>query len=91
MAADNHKIAELGDGSFAGEISFKLKQPATATVRITTPTRVVEWSQDSLHDLLQRNPGMKNCVEALISTDMARKLTPQMATRMDEGAVTYLP
>jgi hypothetical protein len=78
MAAENAKIAELGDGNFAGEISFKLKQPATATVRIKEPTRIVEWSQENLHGLLKRNPAMRNCVETLISTDMARKLTPMV-------------
>lgn len=77
--AENDKIAEVSDGNFVGEISFKLNQPATATVRIKVPTRMVEWSQQKLHDLLRRNPAMRSCVETLISTDMARKLTPASA------------
>ena len=74
------KVAEVNTGCFVGEISFKLKQPASATVSSQKNTRIVQWPQDKLHELTDKYPGMKNCVDGLISNDLAMKLAPTINT-----------
>ncbi len=69
-------VAELGAGTFIGEISFTLGKAATATVKCLLPTRVLGWDQQELHAFLARNPGMKPKFENMIAGDLARKLTP---------------
>jgi hypothetical protein len=76
VTVNGKKVAEVKTGNFVGEVSFKLNKPATATVATQKNTRIVQWSQFELKELFQTNPGMKNCVEALISTDLAKKLSP---------------
>lgn len=78
IIGNDKKVAEVITGSFVGEISFKLKQPANATVLSQKNTHIIQWPQDKLHEFLDKNPGMKNCFEGLISTDLAMKLTPSM-------------
>lgn len=77
VKVDGETVAEVHTGNFVGEVSFKLNQPATATVVTQQNARVVQWYQYELKELFESNPGMKNCVEALISTDLARKLRPK--------------
>jgi CRP-like cAMP-binding protein len=79
VIADGKKVIEVKTGSFVGEISFKLQQPANATVEAQKNTRVVQWPQGDLSELIAKNPGMRNCVEALISIDLAKKLRPKSA------------
>lgn len=77
VIVNGKKVADVKTGNFVGEVSFKLNKPATATVTTQENARIVQWSQFELKELFESNPGMKNCVEALISTDLAKKLTPR--------------
>lgn len=76
VMVEDKKVAEVKTGNFVGEVSFKLNQPASATVITQSGTRIVRWEQSQLKGFFDKNPGMKNCVEALISTDLAKKLSP---------------
>ena len=67
-------VAHLRDGSFIGEISFLRGGDATATVRTERPTRYLSWSKEDLNKLLNRNPSMRFAMQAVISTDLTKKL-----------------
>ena len=70
-------VAELGDGQFAGEVSFLKEQPATATVVVKQATRYLEWEKSKLRELLERNPALKAPLETILTTDLAEKISKQ--------------
>lgn len=70
-------VAELGDGQFAGEISFLKEQPATATVIVKTATRYLEWEKEKLRELLKRNPALRAPLETILTADLAEKFRKQ--------------
>ncbi len=74
IVVDGQVKAQLSDGALVGEVSFSLKQNASADVIASTPVRIVSWSQDALLDITKRNPAMKNSIEAVITQDLAKKL-----------------
>lgn len=67
-------FAELLDGNFIGEVSFISGGAATATVRAVEPTRYLAWSKKEIDGLLSRNPSMRLAMQALLSSDLSRKL-----------------
>jgi hypothetical protein len=67
-------FAELQDGNFIGEVSFISGGAATATVRATEPTRYLAWSKKDFDSLLNRNPTMRLAMQALLSSDLSKKL-----------------
>ena len=69
------EVARLKDGNFIGELSFITGGAATATVRALRPTRYVSWPKEAVRQLLNRNPSMKFAMQALLSTDLSKKLT----------------
>jgi CRP-like cAMP-binding protein len=64
----------LKDGNFIGEVSFITGGAATATVRALQPTRYIAWPKDAIRHLLNRNPSMRFAMQALLSTDLSKKL-----------------
>lgn len=69
------KHAECIDGDFIGEMSFTTSGPASATVRAASdPLRVVRWPKADLRKVLERNPNLALSLQAVLGTDMARKL-----------------
>jgi hypothetical protein len=69
------RAVRLFDGAFIGEMSFSLDKPANADVIVETPSRILYWSQDELRAFLKRNPAMKNHFSAIITEDLAKKLS----------------
>lgn len=74
VEAQGEPVAELRDGNFIGEISFIRGGDATATVKVTEPTRYLAWTKESLSKLLNRNPSMRFAMQAVLSTDLTKKL-----------------
>jgi hypothetical protein len=68
------KVTELRGGDFAGEMSFMTGLPAAATVTTLEATRYLAWEKNALRRLLDRNPSMRNALQAELSDDMAKKL-----------------
>lgn len=68
------EVAKLKDGNFIGEVSFITGGAATATVRALRPTRYVAWPKEAIRQLLNRNPSMKFAMQAMLSTDLSKKL-----------------
>jgi hypothetical protein len=68
------EVAKLKDGNFIGEVSFITGGAATATVRALMPTRYVAWPKEAISRLLNRNPSMRFAMQAMLSTDLSKKL-----------------
>src|SRR6202048_3194991 len=68
------EVAKLKDGNFIGEVSFITGGAATATVRALMPTRYIAWPKEEISKLLNRNPSMRFAMQAMLSTDLTKKL-----------------
>ena len=55
-------------------LSFITGGTATATVRALQPTRYVSWPKEAVKQLLNRNPSMRFAMQAMLSTDLSKKL-----------------
>lgn len=64
----------LAAGVFIGEIGFLLNRPASATVKVKSGTRYVEWSREGLSSLLNKYPALKTALDARLSIDLAAKV-----------------
>lgn len=74
VEANGQEVARLKDGNFIGEVSFITGGDATATVRALQPTRYIAWPKDAISQLLNRNPSMRFAMQAMLSTDLTKKL-----------------
>jgi Popeye-like protein len=71
---DGKEVAKLKDGNFIGEVSFITEGAATATVKALIPTRYIAWPKVAIKALLNRNPSMRFAMQAMLSTDLSKKL-----------------
>lgn len=71
---DGNIATTLNQGAFIGEMSFTTNEPASATVKVATPTRLVRWPQDRLRQLLKQHRSLGVAIQAVVSTDMVQKL-----------------
>jgi len=74
VETDGKEVAQLKDGNFIGEVSFITGGAATATVKALQPTRYVAWPKEAISQLLNRNPSMRFAMQAMLSTDLSKKL-----------------
>ena len=84
------EVAKLKDGNFIGEVSFITEGMATATVRALMPTRYIAWPKVAVKALLSRNPSMRFAMQAMLSTDLSKKLmkrAPSFHGKMDLDAI----
>lgn len=88
------EVAKLKDGNFIGEVSFITGGAATATVRALMPTRYIAWPKEEISKLLNRNPSMRFAMQAMLSTDLSKKLmhrAPSFHGKMDLDAILKKP
>lgn len=86
VETNGKEVARLKDGNFIGEVSFITGGNATATVRALQPTRYIAWPKEAVSRLLNRNPTMRVAMQALLSTDLSKKLmrrAPSFHGRID--------
>jgi hypothetical protein len=84
------EVARLKDGNFIGEVSFIAGGAATATVRALMPTRYIAWPKEEISQLLNRNPSMRFAMQAMLSTDLTKKLmhrAPSFHGKIDLDAI----
>jgi hypothetical protein len=74
VETEGKEVARLKDGNFIGEVSFITGGAATATVKALQPTRYVAWPKEAISQLLNRNPSMRFAMQAMLSTDLSKKL-----------------
>jgi hypothetical protein len=88
------EVAKLKDGNFIGEVSFITGGAATATVKALQPTRYVAWPKEAIKQLLNRNPSMRFAMQAMLSTDLSKKLmhrAPSFHGKIDLDAILNKP
>jgi hypothetical protein len=74
VETNGKEVATLKDGNFIGEMSFITGGAASATVKALLPTRYIAWPKDAISQLLNRNPSMRFAMQAMLSTDLSKKL-----------------
>ncbi len=82
---DGAEVVRLKDGTWVGEMSYLQGGNASATVRITRPTRYVAWPKDALTKLLKRNPTMDVAMQSVLSADLIQKLGGNTKPGQDES------
>ena len=74
VEAGGNRIATLNSGAFVGEMAFLSGNPASATVRITHPTRAFVFDVQKLSMLARTNEAVASDFHRLLGRDLARKL-----------------
>jgi hypothetical protein len=74
VTKDRHSFS-IDPRCFIGEVTFLLGGVASATVELGKGGVVAIWERQKLERLLQRKPRLKQAFEALLSKDMARKVS----------------
>ena len=64
----------VGPDCFIGEISFLLKTPATATVRVGPGALVASWSHADIEAVERRYPAIRVGVREVVNVDLAAKV-----------------
>lgn len=78
-------------GNVIGEVSYRLRCPASATVTSTESCMCLRWNQDELRDLCDRAINIKRAVDTVLSSHMARKLSESPEERQAQPAATVEP
>lgn len=68
------RVAHLESGSFAGEVAFLTGQPATASVVVEQPSRVLAISRERLIKLCKSDNQVAGVIHQLLGRDLANKL-----------------
>jgi CRP-like cAMP-binding protein len=63
---DSERIAELGPGDFLGEMGIVGKVVRNATVRTTSPARVIVMSEQDFRSMSRTNPEVASRIEAAV-------------------------
>jgi hypothetical protein len=66
---------KIHQGKFVGEIAYILQQPPSATAIADMGVRYVSWNADDLRKLGEKNPELGNALVALLTRDLAAKLS----------------
>ena len=59
---------------FIGELASVTGRPASATVKVDTGTRYLEWDREDLDRMVARVPAMMPAINRLLVRDMAEKI-----------------
>lgn len=70
----------LASGNFLGEIAYILERKPTATATAPIGTRYVAWETSALRALSKKNPELGNALIALLTRDLAEKLSASHRT-----------
>lgn len=65
----------LPEGNFVGEVGFVLNRKTTTTSVAPEGVTYVEWDADALRKLGRQRPALGNALNALLTRDLANKLT----------------
>lgn len=83
VVRDGETIAQLGSGSFIGEMSFISKEPASASAYAENLVQCAFWTHGDLDKLRERNIGTYNNFLGIIGRDLVRKLRHKNDQQMD--------
>jgi len=71
---NDKEIAELGKGSFAGEMSFLTGDLTRAYVIAKTNSRVCYWNQKELKEFLLLNPELQSSFQMILGSQLINEL-----------------
>lgn len=66
VTRDGERVAELGPGDFLGEMGIVEKAVRNATVRTTSPARVIIMTEQALRSMSRSNPGVAERIKAAV-------------------------
>jgi CRP-like cAMP-binding protein len=66
VVRDGEHVAELGPGDFLGEMGIVAKAVRNATVRTTTPARVIVMTEQAFRSMRALNPDVADRIEAAV-------------------------
>ena len=66
VTRDDERVAELGPGDFLGEMGIVEKVVRNATVRTTSPARVIVMTEQALRSMARLNPGVAERIKAAV-------------------------
>jgi CRP-like cAMP-binding protein len=72
-------VTPRAEGSVIGEVSFRTGGTATASVIALSPCLTMRWPQPVLKALCSRNAAISRAVNDLVSSQLAHKLSSQVA------------
>jgi hypothetical protein len=67
-------VATIGTGGLIGEMTYHTGAPATATVTVETPARLLSFERHTLGALLDRNEDIRAALEQSVAGDLRGKL-----------------
>ena len=77
---DGDPVAVLSPGVLIGEMTYHTGQPATATVVVDAPARILAFERAALEAFLQRNADVRVALEQSVAGDLRRKLADTTRT-----------
>lgn len=72
---------------FAGEVAYLLEARSSATMILPAGSEIIEWHVPTLRKAMQRKPRIKLALDAVISRDLATKVSLSVAPE-DLGAIS---
>ena len=75
--ADGNTVI-VPQGNVIGEVSYRLKCPASATVTSTESCLCLRWEQKELRKLCNKTDNIRLVVDSVLSTHMAKKLSEKL-------------
>ena len=81
------KITKLGQKfemptkHFIGEVAYLTNRKSSATTKLSKGTEIIRWDVKTLKEKSRRNTRFKLALEALISNDLAKKVTYAVAPK----------
>jgi CRP-like cAMP-binding protein len=71
---DGTTVASIGAGALVGEMTYLTGEPATATVIVDTPARILAFERSGLEKFLRQNEDIRTALEQSVAGDLRRKL-----------------
>ncbi len=72
---------------FAGEVAYLLETRSSATMILPAGSEIIEWHVPTLRKAMKRKPRIKLALDAVISRDLANKVSLSVAPK-DLGAIS---
>lgn len=87
----DNDIFSISHGSFVGEIAYLTGNAASATTVLSQESTVLEWDVELLKRKAARDPRVKLSLDALISLDLAGKVSRSGSTHHAEVSLSVVP
>jgi CRP-like cAMP-binding protein len=72
VTQEGRKLADLGPGSWFGEIALLTQEPRSATVTATTPLRALVIVDRAFRGLVERHPSIASKIFSCVALRLAR-------------------